>query len=100
MKVLKNWSEIPLFESEADEARFWSEHQLDARLMNGSILKADSRESTTVTLVGAAAGKSWSDWRHRRSRSPAPWLTITTSSSALKKLRRRGSQPAVFAGGS
>ncbi len=50
MKVLKNWSEIPRFESETEEARFWSEHQLDARLMNGSLLKADSRESTTVTL--------------------------------------------------
>jgi len=50
MKVIKNWSEIPRFEDEPEEARFWAEHQLDPRLMNGSLLKADARESTTVTL--------------------------------------------------
>ena len=50
MNVIKSWSEIPKFESEEVEARFWVEHRLDVRLMNASLLKSDSRESTTVTL--------------------------------------------------
>ena len=50
MNVVKNWSEIPKFDSEQEEARFWAENRLDARLMNGSLLKTDARESTTVTL--------------------------------------------------
>ena len=50
MKVITRWSEIPKFESEEDEAVFWQETRLDVRLMNGSILKADTRESTTITL--------------------------------------------------
>ncbi|MDD5349769.1 MAG: CopG family antitoxin [Chthoniobacteraceae bacterium] len=49
MNVINYWTEIPRFETEEDEARFWSENRLDIRLMNGSLLKAD-RESTTVTL--------------------------------------------------
>ncbi|MEI6352106.1 MAG: CopG family antitoxin [Verrucomicrobiota bacterium] len=50
MNVIKSWSEIPKFESEAAEARFWTENRLDVRLMNISLLKSDARESTTVTL--------------------------------------------------
>lgn len=50
MKVLTTWSELPEFDSEEDEAAFWMETRLDVRLMNGSILKADTRESTTITL--------------------------------------------------
>ena len=50
MKVITRWSEIPKFESEEEEATFWQETRLDVRLMNGSILKADTRESTTITL--------------------------------------------------
>ena len=50
MKLITNWSEIPHFETEEDEAAFWAGTRLDARLMNGSILKADNRESTTITL--------------------------------------------------
>ncbi|MEI8235314.1 MAG: CopG family antitoxin [Verrucomicrobiota bacterium] len=50
MNVINHWTEIPRFESEEDEARFWSAARLDVRLMNGSLLKTDSRESTTVTL--------------------------------------------------
>lgn len=50
MNVINQWSEIPKFDSLEDEAQFWAEHRLDVRLMNGSLLKADTRESTTVTL--------------------------------------------------
>ncbi len=50
MKVITRWPDIPKFESEEDEAAFWSEARLDVRLMNSSILKTDTRESTTITL--------------------------------------------------
>ena len=51
MNVIKNWSELPRFDSEQDEIDFWTTHRLDVRLMNGSLLKSDARsESTTVTL--------------------------------------------------
>ncbi len=50
MKVITTWAEVPHFEKEEDEAAFWAAARLDGRLMNGSLLKADSRESTTITL--------------------------------------------------
>ncbi len=50
MKIITSWSDIPAFDSEEEEAAFWSQARLDSRLMNASILKADARESTTITL--------------------------------------------------
>ena len=50
MRVISQWSEIPKFASEAEEAAFWTSARLDARLMNAGMIKADNRESTTVTL--------------------------------------------------
>ncbi len=50
MNVINTWSEVPRFESEEDECAFWRNTRIDARLMNGSLLKTDARESTTVTL--------------------------------------------------
>ena len=50
MKVITRWSDIPQFDSEEEEAAFWAEARLDSRLMNASIVKADTRESTTITL--------------------------------------------------
>lgn len=50
MKTITNWNDIPDFEDEEDEAKFWFEHELDGRLMAGSIHQPDSRESTTITL--------------------------------------------------
>jgi len=50
MKVVTKWSEIPKFETEEEESAFWADARLDVRLMNGAILKADTRESTTITL--------------------------------------------------
>ncbi len=49
-RVIAHWPEVPTFDSEEDEAAFWSQTRLDPRLMNTAILKADTRESTTVTL--------------------------------------------------
>jgi predicted DNA binding CopG/RHH family protein len=50
MKVITAWSDVPHFESEEDESAFWAETRIDVRLMNASLLKADTRESTTITL--------------------------------------------------
>ena len=50
MKVVTTWTEVPHFESEEDEAAYWIDARLDVRLMNASLLKADTRESTTITL--------------------------------------------------
>ena len=50
LQVLRSWSEVPGFVDEAAEADFWLKHTLDPKLMNGSILKGDARESATVTL--------------------------------------------------
>ncbi len=50
MRVITSWTDIPRFETEEHEAAFWQEARLDGRLMNASILKTDTRESTTITL--------------------------------------------------
>ncbi len=50
MRILTKWGSLPRFESEREEAEFWKETSLDPRLMNVSMLKADNRDSTTITL--------------------------------------------------
>jgi predicted DNA binding CopG/RHH family protein len=50
MQILKRWADVPSFGKEAEEAAFWLTSSLDQRLMNASILKAETRESTTITL--------------------------------------------------
>lgn len=50
MKLIQNWGEVPSFESEEDEAAFWADTGIDPRLMNDSLVKTDTRESTTITL--------------------------------------------------
>jgi len=50
MNTITRWSEIPEFEDESAEARFWETHELDGKLMATSVHEADSRESTTITL--------------------------------------------------
>lgn len=50
MKSIRSWSELPHFDSEEDEAKYWVDHQLDARLMQSSMHRPDVRESTTITL--------------------------------------------------
>ncbi len=49
-RVVAHWPEVPTFETEEEEAAFWATTRIDSRLMNTAILKADTRESTTVTL--------------------------------------------------
>ncbi len=50
MKTVTSWSQIPGFENESAEASFWTEHELDPRLMATSVHEPDTRESTTITL--------------------------------------------------
>lgn len=50
MNTIKSWDDVPRFESEIEEAKFWGKTQVDPRLMNDCLLKSDMRESTTVTL--------------------------------------------------
>jgi predicted DNA binding CopG/RHH family protein len=50
MKCIAKWTDIPEFEEEADEAKFWEGHELDGKLMASSVHESDSRESTTITL--------------------------------------------------
>jgi predicted DNA binding CopG/RHH family protein len=47
---VRAWKDVPRFQDEQAEAKFWSQHQLDGRLMHGSIHRPDVRESTTITL--------------------------------------------------
>jgi predicted DNA binding CopG/RHH family protein len=50
MDLVKKWDDVPKFASEQDEAKFWLEHRLDAKLMEQSVVGADASESTTITL--------------------------------------------------
>lgn len=50
MKKISSWSEVPELNSPEEEAAFWSETSLEQRLMNASLHKAETRESTTITL--------------------------------------------------
>ena len=50
LKPIRAWKDVPAFDSEEAEGKFWATHQLDPRLMQASIHRADVRESTTITL--------------------------------------------------
>ena len=50
MRVLTKWKDLPAFTNEQEEREFWGQTALDPRLMNGSMLKTDNRDSTTITL--------------------------------------------------
>ncbi len=50
MKIITSWDDLPDFETAAEENEFWQQHELDPKLMAGSVHEADSRESTTITL--------------------------------------------------
>ncbi|MEQ1851514.1 MAG: CopG family antitoxin [Chthoniobacteraceae bacterium] len=50
MKTITAWSQVPKFGSEEEEAQFWQGARIDSRLMAQALLRADNRESTTITL--------------------------------------------------
>jgi predicted DNA binding CopG/RHH family protein len=50
MDIVAKWEDIPQFSCEHDEAKYWFDHRLDAKLMDASLAGADQSESTTITL--------------------------------------------------
>jgi len=50
MDVVTKWENIPQFSCDHDEAKYWLDHRLDAKLMELSLAGADQSESTTITL--------------------------------------------------
>jgi predicted DNA binding CopG/RHH family protein len=50
LRAIASWSEVPRFDSEEEEAEYWTSIQLDVRLMNASLVKTDNRDSTTITM--------------------------------------------------
>ena len=50
MTIISDWNEVPDFENDEDENKFWEEHSLNPRLINASVHAPDSKESTTITL--------------------------------------------------
>lgn len=51
MNSIMNWEDVPLFDSEAAEASFWSENRIDVRLMELAVASSsESTESVTMTL--------------------------------------------------
>jgi predicted DNA binding CopG/RHH family protein len=50
MKSIANWTEIPDFDDEEAESKFWMDHELAPGLMKNSEHSPDTRESTTITL--------------------------------------------------
>ena len=50
MDVVTQWEAVPPFTSETEEARYWTSHRLDAKLMESSLGGTDQSESTSITL--------------------------------------------------
>lgn len=50
MRVITAWKEVPTFDTEEKEAAYWLESRLDHHLLQGSLLKSEMRDSTTITL--------------------------------------------------
>lgn len=50
MNVIRAWKDVPAFDSDEAEGKFWAVHQLDGRMMQMSVHRPDVRESTTITL--------------------------------------------------
>src|SRR5678816_1344460 len=51
MRAIAKWEDVPLFDSEAAEATFWSENKPDVRLMESAVAgNAEPSESVTITL--------------------------------------------------
>jgi len=50
LAVVNDWDSVPLFTAPGDEAEFWESHQIALRLMQTSLARTDSNESTTITL--------------------------------------------------
>jgi len=50
LSAINDWEDVPLFTSQGEETRYWEGHQIGARLMQSSLVRTDTNESTTITL--------------------------------------------------
>jgi len=51
MRSFASWEDVPIFDSVAAEADFWSENRPDLRLMESAVAAAsESSDSVTITL--------------------------------------------------
>ncbi len=50
LPVITDFESVPVFATVGEEAAFWEQHQISQRLMQSSLVRADSNESTTITL--------------------------------------------------
>ena len=50
LSVVNDWDSVPLFTSIEEEAQFWEGRQIGLRLMQTSLVRTDTNESTTITL--------------------------------------------------
>ena len=51
MRAIASWEDVPIFDSEAAEANFWSENKPDLRLMESALAgSSEASESVTITL--------------------------------------------------
>jgi len=50
MKTIESWDQVPEFKSLTEEAKFWTEHGISAKLLANSRHDSDTKESTTITL--------------------------------------------------
>lgn len=51
MRSIATWEDVPIFDSEASEADFWTENRPDLRLMEAAVAgSSEASESVTITL--------------------------------------------------
>ncbi len=51
LSAVMNWEEVPMFDSEEEEAEFWGENRIDVRLMESAVAaSSEETESVTITL--------------------------------------------------
>lgn len=50
LPAVNDWEEVPLFTNLADESQFWEGRQIGMRLMQSSLVRTDTNESTTITI--------------------------------------------------
>ena len=50
MNTVTDWESVPHFATVGEEATYWQNHQIDVRLMQGSVVGTDNNESITITL--------------------------------------------------
>ena len=50
LPAVNDWEEVPAFANLADEVQFWEGRQIGMRLMQSSLVRTDTNESTTITI--------------------------------------------------